>query len=154
MRLIKIINGFVTNSSSSSAPLVIAIKHGLKFSDILRKLGFDVSNSFLKSTARRLDQIFLNGKIIDLGYDEELDDKTLKELMEDYGWAKKIPSQCKRGYQISKISVEVQVYSGGGWTNIIDGFLVKLGWETSSVTLKKILEDDLIIIHKGDAEDY
>lgn len=39
MRILKLINGFVTNSSSSSAPVILAGKKGKKLEDLFNELG-------------------------------------------------------------------------------------------------------------------
>ena len=39
MRILKIIDGYVTNSSSSGVTIVVALKKGKKLGDILEKIG-------------------------------------------------------------------------------------------------------------------
>ncbi len=165
MRVLKIVAGFITNSSSSSAPLVVALKYGLTFADVLRKLGYDVANPFFKDFVSHLDQKFLRGRIAnrppdksDLATlvsedDDAEDDDASGDLTDEDGRSLHLPTEYRRGYQISRMSVEVQVWEGGGWTHHVDGFLVDLGWHTSESTFRQLLEDDFVVLESGDARE-
>ncbi len=165
MRVLKIVAGFVTNSSSSSAPLVVALKYGLTFADVLRKLGYDVTNPFFQDFVNQLDQKFLRGRIANrppdhtaratpAGEDDDVDeDDESGDVRDEDGEEIGLPSQYRRGYQISRMSVEVQVWEGGGWTHHVDGFLVDLGWHTDEATFRHLLEDDFVVIESGDARE-
>ncbi|MHA1311070.1 MAG: hypothetical protein ACTSQO_09080 [Candidatus Helarchaeota archaeon] len=153
MRILKIIDGFVTNSSSSSAPLVLALKYNLNFSDVLKKLGMDLNNPFIADLANTLDKKFINNRFINCPPDRIIDSKDFENYEGYHITLDNIPDDCRSGYQISSIDVTVQVYSGGGWIDFIDAFFVKLGWEMSKSRLEELLEDDLIVIYAGPAED-
>ncbi|MHA1252017.1 MAG: hypothetical protein ACTSRP_18665 [Candidatus Helarchaeota archaeon] len=153
MKLLKIINGFVTNSSSSSAPLILALKYNLNFSDILKKLGMDINNPFIAELANSLDRVFIKNRFINCPPDRSIDSKDFENYEGYHISMDDIPDDYRSGYQLSSIDVTVQVYSGGGWISLIDAFLVRIGWYMNKSSLEELLEDDLVVIYAGHAEE-
>ncbi len=87
------------------------------------------------------------------GKESAVDCDASGDVTDEDGRKLHLSPQYRRGYQFSRMSVEVQVWEGGGWINHVNGFLVDLGWHTSESTFRHVLEDDFVILESGDARE-